>query len=1201
MKDFLKLAGALAGLWLLAIAASWAQVATTTVSDTVYAANGQPATGTLLISWGQFTTATGASVAAGTTSVTLGTNGLLTVALAPNAGANPMGSYYTVVYHLGGGTLTRENWVVPVSSTPVTLAAVRATVLPTSVAMETVTKQYVDSAIASALATGLVPLAGGSGTGPYVQITGDTMTGPLVLPGDPTSALQAADKQYVDETAAALSSAVAGKVAQNPAGTQTVNQPSGTTLATSNLNSEIYAAEAQTGTGNNGIANATAAANCANGCDVVADPGYAETESPAAYSLQGWQGLGWKPQTHLRDERGGRVTESFLNPHNPFALGDDTDVEIVGVSTASTAAAKAAYGTEFPQSVGLRIVHSGLTGGSNLFPENIVSQQPYFKTNYGAMELNGYYNTPGQHILDAQQINCYAVGDCLIGSRFITSSGGFRDNADEGTHPYDFTVAEDTLVFQGVCTSGCTSGSTTVSVTPSAGAATVGEGRFLIDKNPAKVLTTGTLTGGNRTGAPLPTATFAGTSFAVSSFVQLAAAVPPQATNMAPGTVTVAIATSGLPSGFAASTGALGTSGVACVTDAINGGGNTAANYEMAAYTVSDATHLTLTLNKPHMNGAVVAVGGLCGYGLEQTVDTAGGIRQVFPVEGSTSATGLYYVGGVVNIVGSTGTTSAYANLSTTLATLARAGGTVTATGAAQFARDLNGLTVTVAGATDPTFNGTFTATSTSANTLTWTQAGAADGSTTGGTLSVVTGGFALYPMAEVLGAYDAATNAVDGGGLTLAPNTVNWAANDAVEEPHYYQQRVAADIEVVNQVTPRASSYQSAGILYEGNVGPGMRGWDIANLAPATNYYGNGGTHTAPDFAYMEQGVWGAVMDAQAGESSVFNVHCNSRGCGRWNSGYNLFQLDSSAGVDTIAYNPLTSALDFTLRGTDYNLSPGSYSLPGVRWNGAVTAYSAAVDFGGTTTPATGVVAAFGSLGQTTVNTNGAVQAAQLGVNGLSYAWPATQASGALVNDGSGHLTWSAAGVNSGSAPSGTASGDLSGSYPSPTVAKVNGGSVPSSAELVGTNASGQLVNMGSAVLANSTTGNAATATYAATAGSLALTCSAARTLVFALSGAVTGPMTQVVPVAASGGMLVCGCSGNSCIGTAQTAAAGGATLTLSKNGAVFCTATYAAGGVAASFSCSAATAFAQGDVLKMVYSGDANLVPSISFSVAN
>jgi len=50
----------------------------TTVSDTVYRADGSPANGTLLISWPEFTTANASTIAAGNKSVTLGTNGSLT-------------------------------------------------------------------------------------------------------------------------------------------------------------------------------------------------------------------------------------------------------------------------------------------------------------------------------------------------------------------------------------------------------------------------------------------------------------------------------------------------------------------------------------------------------------------------------------------------------------------------------------------------------------------------------------------------------------------------------------------------------------------------------------------------------------------------------------------------------------------------------------------------------------------------------------------------------------------------------------------------------------------------------------------------------------------------------------------------------------------------------------------------------------------
>jgi trimeric autotransporter adhesin len=74
--------------------------ATTTISDVVYRADGTPAGGTLLIFWPAFITADGKAVAAGTKSVTLGTQGALSVALVPNAGATPAGTFYTVVFQL---------------------------------------------------------------------------------------------------------------------------------------------------------------------------------------------------------------------------------------------------------------------------------------------------------------------------------------------------------------------------------------------------------------------------------------------------------------------------------------------------------------------------------------------------------------------------------------------------------------------------------------------------------------------------------------------------------------------------------------------------------------------------------------------------------------------------------------------------------------------------------------------------------------------------------------------------------------------------------------------------------------------------------------------------------------------------------------------------------------------------------------------
>ncbi len=39
-----------------------------------------------------------------------------------------------------------------------------------------------------------------------------------------------------------------------------------------------------------------------------------------------------------------------------------------------------------------------------------------------------------------------------------------------------------------------------------------------------------------------------------------------------------------------------------------------ATDFEMARYTVVDGSHLQIVFNKPHVQGATVAMGGLCGY-----------------------------------------------------------------------------------------------------------------------------------------------------------------------------------------------------------------------------------------------------------------------------------------------------------------------------------------------------------------------------------------------------------------------------------------------------------------------------------------------------------------------------------------------------------------------------------------------------------
>jgi hypothetical protein len=159
---------------------------TTTVSDVVYRADGSAASGTLLITWSQFSTPDNKAVAAGTMNVAITSGGVVNVALAPNVGATPAGSFYKVIYKLDDGTSSTEYWTVPATS-PTTISAIRSTVVPASMAVQVVSRSYVDSSLALKATDNAV-----------VHKAGDSMTGALTLSADPTASLQAATKSYVD-------------------------------------------------------------------------------------------------------------------------------------------------------------------------------------------------------------------------------------------------------------------------------------------------------------------------------------------------------------------------------------------------------------------------------------------------------------------------------------------------------------------------------------------------------------------------------------------------------------------------------------------------------------------------------------------------------------------------------------------------------------------------------------------------------------------------------------------------------------------------------------------------------------------------------------------------------------------------------------------------------------------------------------------
>lgn len=101
----------------------------TSIRDTLYNADGSRTAGQIEITWNGFLSADGKTIAAGKTTRRI-TDGVLDLALVPNAGAMPAGTSYAVTYLLASGLSYAETWVVPQSDTPVSLAAVRASIAP---------------------------------------------------------------------------------------------------------------------------------------------------------------------------------------------------------------------------------------------------------------------------------------------------------------------------------------------------------------------------------------------------------------------------------------------------------------------------------------------------------------------------------------------------------------------------------------------------------------------------------------------------------------------------------------------------------------------------------------------------------------------------------------------------------------------------------------------------------------------------------------------------------------------------------------------------------------------------------------------------------------------------------------------------------------------------------------------------------------
>jgi len=918
-----------------------AQMNTTTVQGTIYRADGTAANGTLLVSWPAFTTAQNQAVAAGNLTAAIGSDGFVSMNLTPNAGAIPNGSYYTAVYHLNDGTVNQEYWVVPSSATA-SVAAVRAELEPSTVAVQSASQAYVQNAIASL-------------SGSWLSLAGGTMSGPLTLSNDPSAANQAATKHYADQLSAANLPLAGGALS----GPLTVPQ-----LYAKQVEGHLYADQWQSGAGNNGIAMSLAQCRAfPYACQVIAPAGYAQTETQpfggagqSAYSSSYLSGpVSGQPIAGVVDYRFGPPMW-FFNSAEPYVDNRHFASPTFAMNTTSFGAGV------YPASpMGLQVLNNAWLGGRNFATGDGTNGD---KSNFGTMYVQSRKYTETQNTGDLFQNElCYGNGDCVGHQVFTSSYGGPNTQADEANEGNRYFNIEGGAVFSALVntlTAG-SDGSEAITTTGQTNNGTQGEGRLLIDvtrKYNAGYVAQ--VQQGYQTANHQPQVSCAGcawdATFGTSTQTALTSAISQGATNVFP--------ESNVAWNVGSSTG-FTVGNLACAWDY---------DYECEKITAVAAGMVTVaTDRKPHPSGAWITTGGLAGYGFELEADRVAPantngvivaatdfnstVGKVSPIVMSASGNvATLFVGGDSltggNWVGFS--TRAYSLMgSGGTVTLTIAGGQVTACSASggsgyYFVTDAYGHLLNPP---QVSLTGTWT---TAPSVYVSAESGYPTGSLAGCTVSnggtgvtaatatvVPSNAYDIYPAAKVWQVYDYTAGSVDGTFWT-EPFAGSPASGDTLAEPHYFNQETKNGLNVMGTLLPSVEQpnttvdYEITGIfqgadyamkinngsspqLYQGYPQSNPQTPGSGQLMTAQGYQLNGAFSTGLS---MNTPPFGPGLAGPAGSegASALWVGCGSLPCSTWTHGYNfLAGFNAAGGSDALHYTPSTGAWMLTAGATQF------------------------------------------------------------------------------------------------------------------------------------------------------------------------------------------------------------------------------------------------------------------------------------------